>query len=270
MSAALQFNSPTVPTIRERVRAHYEALRADARELAGVIRVAGAIALSRRLPDLQGVVTSLHRAAAGGVFSPVEAEALEQAAHHRGEEIRAAHLVAKVRRPIPVARRERRRLLAACPMPPAIAALFTECERAALKIVSDEKRAGRDCDLAHWQIAARAGVSVSSVRNALRRAAQAGLVLVRHRPGRRRQVSLSNVTTIVDPGWLAWLRYRPRDRPQSRGGGGVKDFTASGNKSLGEGREAIWVAPTWPPTAIGPTLRPPTTLSANQPNRRNP
>ena len=74
------------------------------------------------------------------------------------------------------ASRARRRLLAASGvMPPALAQRFTTGELATLKIVADEIAARGDCRLPIGAVAARAGVSETTARNALRAADYASL-----------------------------------------------------------------------------------------------
>jgi hypothetical protein len=98
----------------------------------------------------------------------------------------------------------RRRLSAAGMMPPALACRFTVGERAALYVVATEaSRRGR-CDLYVDQIAAFAGVSRSTAKNAIRVAKRLGMIKVEpwkmvadwNGPSRIR---------IVDKAWLAWL-----------------------------------------------------------------
>lgn len=113
----------------------------------------------------------------------------------------------------------RRRLAASGPMPPALASMFTTGELAALRIVSDEVRSRGVCALFLGAIAARAGVSVSTARNALRQAARAGLVTIEERrvTGDRNR---SNIIRIVSAEWLTWLKHASK-------GGGCKDLRAT-------------------------------------------
>jgi hypothetical protein len=66
-------------------------------------------------------------------------------------------------------------------MPPALAARFTVGELAVLRIVGDEVRARKVCGLHLDAIAARAGVSRSTAKNAIREAKRLGLVEVQER-----------------------------------------------------------------------------------------
>lgn len=107
-----------------------------------------------------------------------------------------------------VAIERRRRLAASGPMPPALAARFTTSELAVLRIVADEAMRHGACRLYLDAIAARAGVSRSTVKNTLRQARLLGLLLVQERPQRGAK-SLSNIVSLADKGWLAWLRRGP-------------------------------------------------------------
>ncbi len=82
-------------------------------------------------------------------------------------------------RPIAVARR--RHLAASGPMPPSLACRFTVGELAVLRIVGDEVRENGHCDRTLAEVAARAGVSRSTAKNAIRAAAAMGLVTVQER-----------------------------------------------------------------------------------------
>lgn len=107
-----------------------------------------------------------------------------------------------------VAIERRRRLAASGPMPPALAARFTTSELACLRIIADEVRARGSCRLYLDAIAARAGTSRTTAKNALREARLLGLVKVEERPQYGGK-NLSNVVTIVDKAWLAWLERGP-------------------------------------------------------------
>ncbi|GJE78049.1 helix-turn-helix domain-containing protein [Methylorubrum suomiense] len=111
-----------------------------------------------------------------------------------------------------LAKRDRehvRRLAYSGVMPPALAARFTPCQLAVLRIVGD---AGV-CTASVAEIAGRAGVSPRTVQTTIRLAQGDGLVSVRARPvsaGRHD----TNVVTVVSPEWRQWLRRaRPTRRP---------------------------------------------------------
>ena len=82
-------------------------------------------------------------------------------------------------------------------------------ELAVLRIVGDEVRQHGRCDRCVDEIAARAGVCRSLVKNAIRTAARLGLATVeeRRREGRR---NLPNVVWIVSREWLTRLARGPK------------------------------------------------------------
>src|SRR5215203_6505930 len=80
-----------------------------------------------------------------------------------------------------VAIARRRHLAASGPMPPALACRFTVGELAVLRIVGDEVRERGQCDRCVDELAARAGVCRSLVKNAIRTAARLGLLMVEER-----------------------------------------------------------------------------------------
>src|SRR4051812_28510761 len=100
-------------------------------------------------------------------------------------------------------------------MPPSLACKFTVSELAVLRIIGDEVRQHGQCDRCVDEIAARAGVCRSMVKNAIRTAARLGLLTVeeRRREGRR---NLPNVIRIVSKEWTSWLARGGRS---SRPGG---------------------------------------------------
>jgi hypothetical protein len=108
------------------------------------------------------------------------------------------------------------------PLPPQIACRFTVGELAVLRIVGDEMRRQGVCVLCIDALAGRAGVSRSTVKNALREARRLGLVTVTERR-RRGLPSLSNVVRVIDGSWLAWLRHQP-------GRGGVNFLITTDNQ----------------------------------------
>lgn len=104
-----------------------------------------------------------------------------------------------------VAIERRRRLAASGPMPPALASRFTTGELAVLRIVADEHASRGSCVICLDAIAARAGVSRTLARNAIRQARRLGMVEVRERR-RTGAKSLPNVVTVIDREWLAWMK----------------------------------------------------------------
>jgi hypothetical protein len=124
-------------------------------------------------------------------------------------------------------------------MPPNLACLFTTGELAVLRIVADEVRDRKQCRLTLGEISARAGVGVTTTRNALRYAAREGLVTIEERR-RDKRPNLSNVVRIVSREWTAWIaRGRTqKTRVSFSEGGGCKKTestdTASSRSSCGE------------------------------------
>jgi hypothetical protein len=168
-----------------------------------------AIAVART-PQLDHLSAELWKAYAAGALSDDDAQAAAEA-------IRERKLASAPKAPSPPkARRQRspdrqasiarrRHLAASGPMPPALAARFTQAEMAAFRIVSDEVRHHGVCALHIDAIAARAGTCRTTVKNALREARRLNLVTVQERR-RRGQKSLTNLVRIVSPEWMAWIR----------------------------------------------------------------
>src|SRR5829696_4978495 len=110
-------------------------------------------------------------------------------------------------------------------MPPSPACRLTVGELAVLRIVGDEVRLHGQCDRCVDEIAARAGVCRSMVKNAIRTATRLGLLTVeeRRREGRR---NLPNVIRIVSKEWTVWLARGGRSsRPPAEPRIGVKKIT---------------------------------------------
>lgn len=145
------------------------------------------------------------------------------------------------------ARARRRRLAASGPMPPALAARFTTGELAALKIVGDEILARGDCRLSLGEIAARAGVSLTTARNALRAAAGDGLVAIQERP-RRGLPNLTNIVRLLSRDWRNWLRRGGRGSEVGRGG---CKFSKRTDKDLSSGERSTPFEPRSTRTKLG-------------------
>jgi hypothetical protein len=138
----------------------------------------------------------------------------------------------------------RRRWAASGRLPPGLAARFTLAEQAVLALVAAEVARRKDCRLSIENMAAVAGVCRSTVKNAIREARQLGLLTVEERQitGFRND---TNVTRIISPEWLAWIRlarkgdasrHAPSRReghhaPTSQGGG-VKTVTTTSTEVL--------------------------------------
>jgi biotin operon repressor len=91
-------------------------------------------------------------------------------------------------------------------MPPAVRARYTEAERAALSVIADQCKRKGFCGLCLDEIGRLAGVSRTSVQNAIRKARSKGLehISVRERPQERGK-SLTNIIKIVCASWLGWI-----------------------------------------------------------------
>ncbi|MCJ2075283.1 helix-turn-helix domain-containing protein [Methylobacterium sp. E-016] len=124
----------------------------------------------------------------------------------------------------------RRRWAASGRLPPGLAARFTLAEQAVLAVVAVEVAKRGDCRLALDHIAALAGVSRATVRNAIRQAKTLALVTVEERRLARFR-SDTNVVCIVSREWTAWLRLTRKGFPQ------IEDTSATGAK--GGGRKFV-------------------------------
>jgi hypothetical protein len=163
-----------------------------------------------RTPQLDHLSAELWKAYAAGALSDDDAQAAAEFIHER-------KLASAPKAPSPPKERRqrspdrqasiarRRQLAASGPMPPALAARFTQAEMAAFRIVSDEVRHHGVCALHIDAIAARAGTCRTTVKNALREARRLNLVTVQERR-RRGQKSLTNLVRIISPEWMAWNR----------------------------------------------------------------
>jgi len=206
-----------------------------------------AIGAARSLSDVDNIAAELWRAWGAGGLSDAAAEGLAAALHVQRQRLsgnagtRPPATPASRPRPsaYPPKRRarprrdradsitRRRHLAASGVLPPRIAALFTVSELAALRIVSDEVRAKKTCQLTVGEIAARAGCSETSARGALRAAAAAGLLMVTERR-RRGAPNWPNLVRIVSQEWLTWLSKRPRPAAMATPPGGCKKTRAHG------------------------------------------
>lgn len=108
----------------------------------------------------------------------------------------------------------RRRYAASGSMPPEIAGKFTTGEQATLAVIAMEIRRKGVCKLVMDKIAALAGVSRTTARNAIRQAQRLGLLVLQERRIRWWR-NLSNIITLVSADWRRWLRL-------PRSGGGCK------------------------------------------------
>jgi hypothetical protein len=130
-----------------------------------------------------------------------------------GRQLRAALTLTKFaprryqRSPDREASRKRRTVLGACGLlPPAIREEFggSLAQMSVLTVIALECRRNGRCDWPQDKIAATAGVCRTMVKNAKRKAAQLGLLMITPRPlpGRR---NLTDVVEIISSDWLEWL-----------------------------------------------------------------
>lgn len=177
------------------------------------------------LPD---VAKALWSAVAGGQINETDAEILSSLIDTRRAPPPPIPAREKVgtRPRSPASIERRRRWAASGALPVGLAARFTISEQAVLAVIADEVRKRGRCDLYVGHIAARAGVSETVVRNALREAKKLRLVAVE-----ARRVAAwrndSNLVTVISPEWIAWLARG------GRGGGGCTSAlgTVSGGRS---------------------------------------
>jgi len=214
--------------------------------------MSAAIDGARTLTRLDHLSKAIWQALAAGAVGDDDAQSLAERLHARRSVLRGdlkpvglpagrpslfppRRLQRAPKRPVAIARR--RHLAASGPMPPSLACRFTVGELAVLRIVGDEVRQHGQCDRCVDELAARAGVCRSLVKNAIRTAARLGLVTVeeRRRAGRR---NLPNVVRIVSRAWLTWLARGPKPI-------GVKKITPTAKDHKREGShtsEAIHAA----------------------------
>lgn len=94
-------------------------------------------------------------------------------------------------------------------MPPHLLKSFTEGARAVMYIIAADCRQYGSCRSTAKELADRAGVGLTTVRNALRKARELSLVNIQHRDQWRGK-HLSNIVTIACIKWLSWLKkFRP-------------------------------------------------------------
>src|SRR4051794_24989832 len=189
--------------------------------------MSAAIEGARTLTRLDHLSKAIWQALAAGAVGDDDAQSLAERLHARRSVLRGdlkpvglppgrpsifppRRLQRAPKRPIAIARR--RHLAASGPMPPALACKFTVSELAVLRVVGDEGRQYGHCDRCVDELAARAGVCRSMVKNAIRTASRLGLLTVeeRRREGRR---NLPNVTRIVSKEWTVWLARGGRSSP---------------------------------------------------------
>jgi DNA-binding MarR family transcriptional regulator len=98
----------------------------------------------------------------------------------------------------------RRELAASGILPPNIASSFTGGQQAVLRVLADECLSHGVCDRSRNELAARAGTSLTIVKQAIKYAERDGLIQVTRRPRSGRK-HLCNLVRIIRADWLAWL-----------------------------------------------------------------
>ena len=192
-------------------------------------QVSQAVAAASSIPMLDNTAKLVWRGLAEGRITDIDAEHLSGAVEARRDVLRS-----KPRRSVaqqPQARpracrspdrtrsiRRRRGLAASGAVPGTIAAHFTTGEIAALTVIARQCQRSRSCDWFMDRIAAIAGVSRTTVRNALRQAQALGLISIQERRLTAWR-SDSNIIRVVSAEWLAWLGL----------GGGCKKAQATNN-----------------------------------------
>jgi DNA-binding transcriptional ArsR family regulator len=173
------------------------------RMFAETIRHAAMAVPRQELPKLSG---QIWKAFAAGLVNELEAAELAELVEARKTIpiVRPAPRCVGSRPRTPASLERRRRWVASGMMPPAVACLFTPAETAVLAMVAAEVSKRGECRLPIGAIAALAGVSKTSVRNALRAAKEAGLISVKERRLSRWR-NLSNVVSITSREWTTWL-----------------------------------------------------------------
>lgn len=180
-----------------------------------VHQVQDGIARATRIASIDEIMRLTWQGLAEGHLDDAAAEAIAVTAEARRRALRAlaAPIPAK---PFNMSRRpprspdrqrsiERRRGLAASgAVPSRIACHFTLAEVAVLTVIARQVRWRGQCDLHLDRIAALAGVSRTSVQNALRQARRLGLITVQERRYRG-QRSDTNLIKVVSAGWMAWI-----------------------------------------------------------------
>jgi hypothetical protein len=180
---------------------------------------AAAAAAARNTHAVDEIARLTWRAHAEGQILDAEAEAVSEALQARRAAFATRRTVSPSRpaRGLPwpakrprspdrqVSLQRRRRQAMSGVVPAKIAASFTISELAVLTVTARQCQRTGVCTLHIDAIAALAGVSRTSVQNALRQARLRGLILVKERliPG---QPSLTNIVSIISKEWVAWLK----------------------------------------------------------------
>ncbi len=221
------------------------------------IEILTAIGGTKSLATLDGFARSVWTDHAAGKLDDAEAQSLAEAIHARKREVRgidtvaqrAPHVAAQAKgqgRPshFPPKRKpqrskdrqasieRRRRLASSGPMPPQLACQFTTGELAVLRLVADEGRTKGYCALTLGELAARAGVGITTARNAIHEAARLGYLTIEERR-RDKRPNLSNVVRIVSREWLLWIELGRKSLSADRGKADPSASQGGGSKKMG-------------------------------------
>ena len=158
-----------------------------------------------KLPEIR---SALYKAFTAGQLTEAEAEELDSLINAKAvlpaaEAASRRHVGSRPRSSASVERR--RSWAAAGRLPPALAAQFTLAEQAVLAVVASEVKKHGACSLTVGHIAALAGVSETTVHNALRQAQALALVTIEERR-RTAWMNYPNKVSIVSKEWSLWLR----------------------------------------------------------------
>jgi hypothetical protein len=197
--------------------------------------------------ELRTVSALLWKAYAAGQVTEAQASELS-------ERIEARKALPPAQKPVqrrlgsrprsPASMERRRRWAASGCLPPALASRFTLAEQAVLAVIAAENRKRGDCRLSNKEIADVAGVSITTVKNAMRAARELNLISIEERRLSAFR-NAPNVVRIVSPEWRMWLRLGgggksvPRSPTQLK-----KPASAQRNRAwAAEGQGALRAAP---------------------------
>ncbi len=159
--------------------------------------------------ELPTVSALLWKAYAAGQVTEAEASALSEAIELKRtlpvpqKPVQRRLVGSRPRSPASLERR--RRWAASGSLPPALAGQFTLAEQAVLAVIAAEHRKRGDCHLTNKEVADVAGVSITTVKNALRAARGLNLISIEERRLTAFR-NASNIVRIVSPEWRTWLR----------------------------------------------------------------
>ncbi|WP_137131524.1 hypothetical protein [Rhizobium sp. FY34] len=133
-------------------------------------------------------------------------------------------------------------------MPPDVRAGYSEAERAALAVIADACRRKGFCDLCLDEIGRIAGVSRTSVQNAIRKARsrERSQISVRERPQQGGK-SLTNVIKIVCASWIGWIKraigFKRLNTSETGDNNSLSEYNRNGKRAL----ERVKAEPAWSP-----------------------